>query len=250
MIRSTQTGLGWLAWLSVVSVAATAAAQDPTKVGPGIYKTVLENEHVRVCEVTFKPGARIAAHSHPDHLVYVVTNGALKLNQQNSEPKYLAAPPGTAVWIPAETHAAENVGDTEVRLVVFELKNPAQPGAPSTGAPPDKDIVKLAPECAKVLLENDRVRIHETRLKPGQKEPMHAHPAHVVYALTDAAGRFTSSDGTTTEKSFRAGQAVWSAALTHSVENIGTDEVLVLVVELKEPLPPANLPGAAPAEQP
>jgi len=227
-----------LAWLSVASVAATTAAQDPAKIGPDIYRTVLENEHVRVCEATFKPGARIAAHSHPDHLVYVVAGGKLRLSHPDGTTAELSEPTGSALWIPAETHAAENVGETEVRVVVFELKHPAQPDAPNASVPPDKDIVKLAPECAKVLLENDRIRVHETRLKPGQKEPEHSHPAHVIYALTDAAGRFTSPDGTTTQKTFRAGEAVWNEALTHAVENAGAAEARVLVIELKEPLPP------------
>jgi len=58
--------------LLVAALAALAAplrAQDPVRVGPDIYKCTFENERVRVCEVTFKPGAKIATHSHPNHLV-------------------------------------------------------------------------------------------------------------------------------------------------------------------------------------
>ena len=40
------------------------AAQDPVTVGPDIYKCPFENAHTRLCEVTFKPGAKIGMHAH------------------------------------------------------------------------------------------------------------------------------------------------------------------------------------------
>ena len=33
--------------------------------------------------------------------------------------------PGQAVWINAESHAAENIGTTDIKLLVVELKEPA-----------------------------------------------------------------------------------------------------------------------------
>jgi len=41
--------------------------------------------------------------------------------------------------------------------------------------------VKTSPQYYKVLLENDQVRVLEYRLKAGEKEPMHSHPAGVVF---------------------------------------------------------------------
>ncbi|PYJ67167.1 MAG: hypothetical protein DME76_15800, partial [Verrucomicrobia bacterium] len=43
-----------------------------------------------------------------------------------------------------------------------------------------QDPVKTSPQYYKVLLENDQVRVLEYRLKPGEKEPTHSHPAGVV----------------------------------------------------------------------
>src|SRR6267142_2906021 len=45
-----------------------------------------------------------------------------------------------------------------------------------------QDPVKTSPQYYKVLLENDQVRVLEYRLKAGEKEAMHSHPAGVVYA--------------------------------------------------------------------
>ena len=60
-----------------------------------------------------------------------------------------------------------------------------------TGSAFGQDPVKTSPQFYKVLLENDEVRVLEYRLKPGQKEPIHSHPAGVVYVLSGAALKFS-----------------------------------------------------------
>jgi len=99
-----------------------AAAQDPLKIDPDIYTLALENEKVRVFTVTFKPGAKIGRHSHPDHVVYVIKPGKLKISRSETDSKDYELKTGESMFIPAETHWAENVGDTEIQLVVVELK--------------------------------------------------------------------------------------------------------------------------------
>src|ERR1700757_3814014 len=46
-----------------------------------------------------------------------------------------------------------------------------------------QDVVKVAPEQFKVVLENEHVRVLEFRMKPGDKEAMHTHPATVHIEL-------------------------------------------------------------------
>jgi beta-alanine degradation protein BauB len=73
------------------------------------YKLLFENERVRVFEVRFKPGERIAMHSHPDHVVYVLDNGKLKLSYPDGKSVEVVLQAGQTLWIPAETHAAEEI---------------------------------------------------------------------------------------------------------------------------------------------
>lgn len=119
---------GWhaLVW-TVVAVAALAfvriaAAQDPVEVGPNIYHVVFENERVRVSEITFQPGDSIPMHSHPDHLLYVLTPGTLKLAYPDGTTKDFEGTPGQVVWTNAESHEGQNIGTTEFRALVVELK--------------------------------------------------------------------------------------------------------------------------------
>ena len=104
--------------------ATTAVAQDPIKVAPDMYKMVFENDRVRVLEVTFAPGGKIDKHSHPDHFAYVLTPGKLRIHKPNAEPSEADLTVGQVLWIPAETHWAENAGETELRVLVTELKEP------------------------------------------------------------------------------------------------------------------------------
>jgi quercetin dioxygenase-like cupin family protein len=109
----------------LVAVGASvgiAAAQDPVTVGPDVYKCPFENEHTRLCEVTFKPGAKIGMHSHPEHLVYVLSPGTLRITRAGGAPQDAEFKAGGTVWLPAETHQAENIGSTEVKALVVEYK--------------------------------------------------------------------------------------------------------------------------------
>jgi quercetin dioxygenase-like cupin family protein len=105
----------------------------------------------------------------------------------------------------------------------------------ATSAVLAQDILTVAggPETHKVLFENDRVRVLDGRLQPGQKVAMHSHPANVVYFLTDAKFKFAFPDGKTAEREFKAGQTGWSDGVTHAGENAGTNEIHLLQVELK-----------------
>jgi quercetin dioxygenase-like cupin family protein len=104
----------------------------------------------------------------------------------------------------------------------------------SSKAAPAQDPAKVEPGAFKVLLDNDRVRVADFRLKPGQKEPMHSHPfGAVVYYFTDAKTRSTLPDGRVTEDSRKAGEVLWRDPLSHAGENIGTAELHALIIEPK-----------------
>jgi quercetin dioxygenase-like cupin family protein len=98
-----------------------------------------------------------------------------------------------------------------------------------------QDPVKTSPQYYKVLLENDQVRVLEYHLKPGEKEPMHSHPAGVVYVLSGGKLKFTYPDGRTEEKAAASGETIWREPTTHSVENVGNTEAHAIAIDLKTP---------------
>ena len=61
-------------------------------------------------------------------------------------------------------------------------------------------------------------------LSLGEKIGMHSHPASTLHYLTDGKLKITYPDGRIEERTVKAGSAVWSEAVTHAVENIGTND--------------------------
>lgn len=95
------------------------------------------------------------------------------------------------------------------------------------------DPVQVDPKHYKVELENDQVRVLRITYGPREKSVMHGHPAGVAVFFTANRGRFTFPDGTTTERSWEAGETMMFAPEEHLPENL-TDRPLELVlVELK-----------------
>ncbi|HVL38361.1 MAG TPA: cupin domain-containing protein [Fimbriimonadaceae bacterium] len=108
--------------LALGAGAFTVLAQDPHVVGPDIYKTKLQNERVRVYEITFKPGASIKPHRHPDHVVYVLTAGTLSIQEGNKAPVTMNGKAGDTFFLPAQTHSAKNIGKTTMKALVVEIR--------------------------------------------------------------------------------------------------------------------------------
>lgn len=99
----------------------TENAHDPLEVAGNVYKLKMENDRVRVFNVTFKVGDKAIMHHHPDHLVYVIKGGKLKLTSEGKT-NILDLADGDAVYLNAQSHEAENIGPSAVALLVVELK--------------------------------------------------------------------------------------------------------------------------------
>ena len=89
-------------------------------------------------------------------------------------------------------------------------------------------------DTAKVLLENEQVRVIEMRFKPGVKLDTLSHPNRFIYGLSDGALLFSPPGRTPYELSFKAGEALWLPAQAMATQNEGDKEVRALVVELKD----------------
>jgi hypothetical protein len=96
-----------------------------------------------------------------------------------------------------------------------------------------QDPVAVAPHAYRVLFDNDRVRVLEVQMQPGERTELHAHPDAVWHLTVPIKARFTAPDGTAVEGEFPAG-VMWRDAEIHAVENIGKDPFAGIAVELKQ----------------
>jgi hypothetical protein len=108
--------------------------------------------------------------------------------------------------------------------------------------PASLDALSAAPRHHTLLLENDRVRVLETWVPPGELVPLHTHrwPSvlHVLswsdFIRRDASGAVLL-DSRTAGHGGSPPSVAWSDALPpHSLENVGAAEIRVISVELKQ----------------
>ena len=97
-----------------------------------------------------------------------------------------------------------------------------------------EDAVTAAGDQYSVEFENERVRVLRGTYAPGEKSAMHEHPKAVAIQLTGGELRFTPSGGESVDVVAVAGNATWSEAQMHEIENIGDQELVVLIIELKD----------------
>lgn len=107
--------------------------------------------------------------------------------------------------------------------------------------PDNLDALIAAPQNHKLLFENDRVRVLDTLIKPGDKTNLHTHrnPAtHYVISWSDFI-RYDEDgnvilDSRDINDTPKSGSAIWGEPLIpHTLKNIGTEDLHIISVELK-----------------
>ena len=96
---------------------------DPVKISPGLFKILLENEHVRVVKYSLQPGEKDEWHTHPAKSSYVVNGGKLQVYLKNGQTIFADEKEGTVSWMGyVGEHYVENIGNTTVTIVFTEIK--------------------------------------------------------------------------------------------------------------------------------
>jgi|SRR5665213_3032895 len=109
--------------------------------------------------------------------------------------------------------------------------------------PDDLDAMVAAPGHHAVMLENDAVRVLDTRVLPGDTVPLHTHRWPAVHYIQkwsdfirrDAAGALLLDSRNISPPA--VGSVLWSGpSPAHTLENVGETELHVVSVELKNSL--------------
>lgn len=109
--------------------------------------------------------------------------------------------------------------------------------------PDELDALRAAPANHRPLLENSRVRVIETVVAVAARTPVHTHRwASVEYVPSASSFVRPDGEGTVLLETRRAAdpeplrsEALWSDPFPpHSVENVGDEELRVIMVELKD----------------
>lgn len=91
-----------------------------------------------------------------------------------------------------------------------------------------------------LLLENDRVRVWEIRLQPGERYGAHRHVLDYFWvAVTEGTSLQHTGDGRVERVSYQAGDTLFfhygkGESMLHDLANVGETDLIFTTVELKE----------------
>jgi len=108
--------------------------------------------------------------------------------------------------------------------------------------PDSLDAVIAAPKYHKLLFENERVRLLEVRIPPGETTPVHTHRwPSAIYVAKQSDFIRRDGEGNLLFDSRTVGppptepMVQWVGPLPpHSVENVGSVEIILITTELKQ----------------
>lgn len=93
----------------------------------------------------------------------------------------------------------------------------------------------------RLVLGNDRVRVWEDVVAPNDEQPVHTHRSpYLSVMLTGARAQVVDGAGAVLYDVAREpGEASWfgpdRVPVTHTLRNLGTEEIRVLIVEVLDP---------------
>jgi quercetin dioxygenase-like cupin family protein len=94
-------------------------------------------------------------------------------------------------------------------------------GKGTAAKPLARHILQVAPKSAKVVFENDVVRVIETTMRKDQRIPMHSHNKGLSYSLNKGKIRSTDDHGKSRVFNVKKGELSWSdPGESHAVENL------------------------------
>ena len=100
----------------------SAAAQDPAVVNAKTIKVKFENDRVRVLEANLPPGVKEQVHSHPAYVIYVLEGARYRNYTADGKTTEGELKTGDVLYRDPLTHAAENIGNTTMHMILVELK--------------------------------------------------------------------------------------------------------------------------------
>lgn len=134
-------------------------------------RSLFENQDVRVWEMDVGPGATCGLHHHSnDYILYITSGAELRVDDKDHGPYTFAGRERSVYYIPeGGTESFVNVSKTPFREALIEIKRPARPGQDRGAFTTCEALVGMKVQPGNVcILENDRMRVLETTLAPGQ----------------------------------------------------------------------------------
>jgi quercetin dioxygenase-like cupin family protein len=212
---------------AIIAFASQAAAQDPVKTNPEVYRVVFENASVRVLSVAVQPGGKTTMHEHPDNVIVTLTDAKLRFTGPDGKSEEGSLKAEQALWSPAGRHSGENLEKAPAQVVLVELKGTK---APTATVPTNRAEMKITP-----FFDNPRAMAYKATAGPNFQEP--AGSTHdfdqVVIALGESDAMSVTVEGKTTTKWKRGDVLFIGRGMKHESKNSSGKPLDLIVVAVK-----------------
>lgn len=222
--------LGWL----VIQVAATVGPTQfpvPIEKEPR-HRLKFENRYVRVFDVLIPPGDTSLFHIHlHDGLSIPLTDARLRDETLAGASEDLMLKRGGVRFAYRSTpviHRVSNIGVTSFRNIFIEI---LRSSGLTTSAPSQP-----AEAGSTIVLENDRLRVRQSLLAPGQSTDRGAYAPRGVLVAASEGEIQINAEGKNATVRFEPGDAQWYEEGTKfSLRNVGSKAFEAVDIELKKP---------------
>lgn len=231
-------------------------APDGVKVGPVAHHLLLENADVKIWQVDTPAGETFWHHYHDlDYVLFHVTEMFGAVYHANEEHDRVWRSrleagetldeslggwcyehsvnfiPGTGFLSPGYA----NVGKTRFVAALIEVKRARRADQQDVGFARSDALVGVPPRPgATMLLENDRVRVFETALAPGERTEARDRPDTAVYVIDGGNVRIHEGNAAPRDAQSESTSGHWlPAAAGYALENAGPGRYREISVELK-----------------
>ena len=208
---------------------------------PEAYSVLAELPNFRLVEMKVPPGGADKPHDHPSHSMYFLKPAKLEITDYDESGKskdnahVAEVPAGACPIFPAGAHQVKNVGDEEAQVIFIEAFPMCKPcGSPDGFISP----FTVAPQCYKILAENDDFYTGMMTMEPGEEDPIHNHKDHLIYVIEGGEVTISGFGGEPMVVPMVAGHAIPAPMSAppfakHTLKNTGSTTLKLLFFEMK-----------------
>lgn len=98
-------------------------ATDPVQSDGDKYKTVFENDCVRVLDYQDVPGDMTNQHQHPAFVLYALSDFSRSITLPDGKVLQRQFKAGDVMWSKAQIHIGTNTGETPTHVILVEMKS-------------------------------------------------------------------------------------------------------------------------------
>jgi predicted metal-dependent enzyme (double-stranded beta helix superfamily) len=223
--------LAFVAAATVEAAGQTEAATTP----------VIENERVKVWDITLAPGKSTRLDHHEnDFVTMFLVGGEIRSTDADGKTSVSTRQFGDAIFSPKsgrkggveeeEVISGSVVSGSVARMVVVELKDHLEaPYVNKSGYP-----AAFPRAGSKRVLDNDRVVVWTYSWTPGVPTPMHFHDKDVVVVYRyDGSLKSSTPDGKSVVNDYKAGSIRFNKGDRTHFEELVSGQQSAMILELK-----------------